>query len=353
MKKSQLQELRKVAGDLSGLYGMQDFTYNEGRAKGMRAIRMDNGLGLSATLLADRCLDIPYFSYKGINLGLVMKPGLSEPRFFNEDGARGFLKQFNGGLLTTCGLRNAGAACEINGVKNGVHGTVHNIPATNVNKEEIVENDEIFLQVSGEMREACVFAENIVLLRKIKLETERNILHIYDTVENRSFTPLPLVNLYHINFGYPFANDGTRLYFSTPDVVPNNDIAADGLDQYDILEKAKVGCAEQCYTHTGGNGAQFGLVHNQQLGLAVVVHYDIDDMPYFNEWKCMAAGDYALGMEPTATGVSGTRYMMEHNRLKYLGSGGTQDYHIRVEVLDNIDAINAYISRCKEYRKST
>ena len=124
MKKSGLQALRKVAGDLSGLYGMQDFTYNEGKAKGMRAIRLDNELGLSATLLADRCLDIPYFSYKGINIGLVLKPGLSEPRFFEEKGARGFLKQFNGGLLTTCGLRNAGAAGELDGIENGLGGMI-------------------------------------------------------------------------------------------------------------------------------------------------------------------------------------------------------------------------------------
>ena len=61
MKRSQLHQLRKYAGDLSGLYGMQDLTYNEGKAKGMRAIHLKNGQGLEATLCPTAALTFPIF----------------------------------------------------------------------------------------------------------------------------------------------------------------------------------------------------------------------------------------------------------------------------------------------------
>ena len=366
MRKSQMQDLRKVAGDLSGLYGMQDFTFNEGKAKGMRAIRMDNGRGLSATLLADRCLDIPYYSYKGVNLGAVMKTGLSGPSFFKEDGKHGFLKQFNGGLLTTCGILNAGAANVFEGRALGLHGQMHNIPGTSVNKAEVaidgggsgggtpsLPGDAIALEASAEMREACVFEEYVVLRRAVRLETERNVLHIADDLANCGFAPAPLSILYHVNFGYPFIDAGTRLYFSTPSVEPYDETALRALGRYALIEGAEVGRPEECFIHTGGSGEQFGLVHNERLGLAAALFFDIDALPFFCQWKCMMAGDYALGLEPSASGFWGASQAKEKGRLKYLGPGETQGYRLRVELYDSAlddgaKAIERLKRRCKE-----
>ncbi|MGI6526590.1 MAG: DUF4432 family protein [Caldicoprobacterales bacterium] len=348
MKKSELQNLRKYAGDLSGIYGMQDFTYNEGRAKGLRAIQLKNGRGLEATLLPDRCLDVPYFSYKGINLGLVTKVGLSAPTYYTEDGVRGFLKQFNAGLLTTCGLTHSGAPSEIEGRKYSLHGVIGNTPCVSVNKEEVCEDDAISLQVSGEVQEACVFGEYVVMNRKMKMETESNILHIIDTIENRDFAPVPLMNLYHINFGYPLLDAGCRIYFSTEKVEPKDDFARQGLSRYSHVEEPEIGMDEQCYIHTGGTGHQFALLHNPKLSLAAVVHYDIDDLPFFNEWKCMKAGDYALGLEPSAAGFWGLEYARDNNIVQYLQSGESITYHISIEILDDEEKIQSYISQCKE-----
>lgn len=348
MKKSEQKNLRRYAVDLSGFYGMQDITYNEGKAKGLRAIHMKNGRGLEATLLPDRCLDIPYFSYKGVNLGLVNKTGLCSPAYFAEEGVRGWLKQFNGGLLTTCGLTYAGAPCELNGRKYGLHGVIGNVPCTNVNKEEVEHNDALLLQVSGDVKEACVFEECVVLHRKIQLETEANVLHICDTVENCGFTPAPLINLYHINFGYPLLDADVRLYFSTPNVTPRDEIAQSGVHKYHLIEEPEVGRPEQCYIHTGGSGMQFGMLHNEKLGLAVIVHFNIDALPFFNEWKCMMAGDYALGLEPSAAGFWGLEHAQAKGILKYLPAGEATTYHIRVEVADDPDVIAAYIASCKE-----
>ncbi|HHY83374.1 MAG TPA: aldose 1-epimerase family protein [Clostridiales bacterium] len=348
MKKAELLNLRKYAGDLSGLYGMQDITYNEGKAKGMRAIQLKNGLGLEATLLPDRCLDISYLSYKGINMGLVTKAGLSSPLFYAEDGTRGFLRQFNGGLLTTCGITYSGAPCEIDNRKYGLHGNIGNTPCTNINKEELYKDDAILLQVSGEVKEACVFDEYVVMHRKVIMETETNTLHISDTIENRDFAPVPLMNLYHINFGYPLLDAGCRVYFSTEKVTARDKAAYQGLSRYSFIEEPEIGREEQCYIHTGGAGQQFGLLHNVKLGIAAVVHFNIDDLPYFCQWKCMKAGDYALGLEPSVCGFWGLKYAKENNIIKYLDAGETKSFHISIEILDNPEKIASYISMCKE-----
>ena len=348
MLKSKLKELRMVAGDLSGLFGMEDYTYNEGKAKGMRAIRMNNGKGLMATLLPDRCLDIPYLSFNGINLGLVTKTGLSGPQYFVEDGKLGFLKQFNGGLLTTCGLLTAGADCEYEGREYGLHGQIHNIPGYNVNKSELVEGDEIILQASAVMREACVFNENLELGRIIEMETEKNAIRITDTVKNLGFNRAPFVNLYHVNFGYPFINDGARMYFSAEKVVPRDEIAEKSFDKYNIVEKAEIGRPEECYIHTGGGGTQFGMILNDNLGIAAIVSYDAGELPIFCEWKCMMAGDYAVGLEPSVAGFWGIRRAIEDGLARFLEPGEEQKIHLCVEILDDSAAIAGYASKCKE-----
>jgi len=347
MKKSELQNLRKYAGDLSGLYGMMDFTFNEGKAKGMRAIQLSNGNGLQAVLLPDRCLDIPYFNYKGINLGLVLKQGLVAPGLFSDDDGRGFHRQFYGGLLTTCGLFNAGGSCEDEGQKHAMHGRIHNIPGENISAEELTEDDNIVLQVSAEMREASLFGEYVVLKRKLRLETESNKLIIMDTIENRGFEPVPLCILYHFNFGYPLLDSGARMYFSTTSVEPRDENATAGLSKHTLIEEPEVGRPEECFIHTGGSGTQFGLLHNEELGLAAAVHYNIDELPLFCQWKCMMAGDYALGFEPSAAGFYGLKNAKERGLVKYLQSGESQSYEVCVEVLDDSDDISRLIEACK------
>ena len=352
MKRSQLHQLRKYAGDLSGLYGMQDLTYNEGKAKGMRAIHLKNGQGLEATLLPDRCLDIPYFSYKGINLGLVTKVGLSAPAYYYDDGGtRSFLQQFNAGLLTTCGITYSGAAYEVDGRKHGLHGVIGNTPCTNVNKEEMYEEDEVVLQVSGLVQEACVFGEYVVMHRKIKMQTESNVIHIIDTIENRDYDPVPLMYLFQFNFGYPLLDAGCRIYFSTEKVEARDEIAQKGFDKYDYIEEPEINRPEECFIHTGGEGNHFGLLHNEKLGLAAAVHFNIEDLPYFNEWKCMKAGDYALGLEPSTCGFWGLKYALEKDIVEYLQPGETKTLQVSIEVLDDAERINDYISKCKESRK--
>lgn len=349
MKSSDKRQLRMVAGDLSGLYGMTDVILNNGRSKGVRAIEMKTDKGLNCMVLADRCLDIPYLSYKGTNLGLVTKVGVSSPNLYTEDDVRGFMKQFNAGLITTCGITYAGQAGEYNGRAYGLHGGIANTPAENVNFFETVENDEIVLNICGDVREACVFEECMYLRRSIKLYTEQNIISIEDTVENCGFTKQPAMNLYHINFGYPLLDKGAKCYFTAPNIEPYNEISKEKMGTYALMESPYPEGPELVYTHTGDTGNGYGMLYNEALNLAVVVHYDADTMPYFNEWKSLVGGDYAIGLEPCISGFRGRAYAEKNGLIKYVEPGERMVFKFSIEVLDDIKKIHEYAKKCKEW----
>jgi hypothetical protein len=348
MYQDKKESLRMYAGDLSGLYGMRDFTFNDGRAKGVRAIEMRNDKGLELTVLADRCLDLSYCSYKGINIGLVNKVGISAPAFYKEDGVRGFLKQFYGGLLTTCGITASGAPSTVDGRAYGLHSDIGNLPAENVNKYEQVIDNEVALCISGDVRETCVFDENLVLHRAIRMMTEQNSIQVEDVVENYGFKQQPVMNLYHINFGYPILDAGAKCYFSTSDVAPRDEDAKKHFDAYSLMEAPEIGRPEECFIHTGGKGNQFAMLHNEKLGLAAIVHYDADAMPFLCQWKSCMAGDYALGIEPSVAGFWGLKQEIEKGLVKYIQPGEKISFKFKIDILDNTEAIDSYRPKCKE-----
>ena len=341
MKRSQAFELRKWCGDPSALCGVRDFVFNDGPARGMRAFDLKNGRGIEMTVLADRGLDIPYLSYKGVNAGLLNKVGVRSPYLYREDDAAGFLKQFYAGLLTTGGLSYAGAPCEEDGRRLGLHGPYDNLPASQARAYEDYEGDDLVLRVCGEVRESEVFGPNLLLRRQLTLDTERDELHIRDVVENQGFDTSPLMMVYHITFGYPLLDEGARTYYSTTEVEPRTEFARQGMHNYDIMEAPGVGREEQCYFHTGHSGKDaFAMLHNEKLGIAAIVRYDSTVLPLLCEWKCMRAGEYALGLEPTSCGVVSRAEVRKNGTLTFLDSGEAREFNVTIELTDDTGRID-------------
>ena len=346
MKKSQEFELRKRCGDPNVLCGIKEYVFSDGPARGVRAFDLKNGRGLELTVAADRGLDIPYCSFKGVNVGLLNKVGLRSPWLYQEDAARGFLRQFYGGLMTTGGLSYAGAACEEDGRVFGLHGKYDNTPADSVRAWRDAEGDDVVLRVAGEIRESEVFGPHLLLKRTLTLETESNRLRIHDEVENQGFLTSPLMLVYHINFGYPLLDDGARIYTNASRVEPRSDFAREGLSSYDRMEAPEVGREEQCYFHTGQPGSDaFAMLHNERLGMAAIVRYDAALLPQLCEWKCMRAGEYAIGLEPTTSGVLSRTDARRDGILGQIEPGEIRTYDVNIEFTDDCCAIEALKAR--------
>ena len=202
------------------------------------------------------------------------------------------------------------------------------------------------MRIAGEVREAEVFGANMVLTRQLTLDTERDAVHIHDVVENQGFDTQPLMMIYHINFGYPMLDDGAKAYFSTAEVRPRTDFAAEGMHNYDVMEAPGVGRDEQCYYHTGhAEGEAFAMLHNEKLGIAAAVRYDKAVFPLLCEWKCMRAGEYALGLEPTTSGVVNRAEARENGMLTHLEPGEQRTFDVTIELMDDPARIDAFKAR--------
>ena len=148
--------LMSRVGDISQIAGIRRYTLSDGMASGVEAADIRTGAGLNFTVLPGRGMDIAWADYTGIPLAFISQTGVTAPPYYEAEG-KGWLRGFFGGLLTTCGLLNAGPSCEENhpvlGLrKHGQHGRIAHIPAENVNTFAGWTDDGYTMTVSGRMR---------------------------------------------------------------------------------------------------------------------------------------------------------------------------------------------------------
>ena len=114
------RELRRRVGWLGQVAGIEPFVFDDGPARGVRALRFRAG-GLSFDVLADRGMDIGLFEYRGVPLAWLSRTGVASPAFY-EPAGEGWLRSFGGGLLVTCGLTNVGPPGRRGGEELGLRG---------------------------------------------------------------------------------------------------------------------------------------------------------------------------------------------------------------------------------------
>lgn len=277
------QELLKHIGSVEQIGGIKDYTFNDGKAKGVRVIEVNTGV-LRFSILPDRCMDIAQAFYKEHAVSWMSKTGITAPSFYEKDG-KGFLRGFYGGLVATCGLKNIGAPFG----EQGLHGRIGNIPAQKVSVYADWEGDEYVMRISGEMRESVVFGENLVLKRTISTKLFSDEFVLEDAIINEGFSDEKIALNYHCNFGYPLVCEGARIinvpekdsYISAP--VPMSEEEC-----IDVKYSADV-------VTTG--------IENGDIGAYIT--YDTKTLPEFILWKMLRESDYIIGLEPRTAALGG------------------------------------------------
>ena len=339
------RELLKYIGDLSQVFGIKEYTLSGGKAKGVKAFDFRNGAGLEFTVLADRCLDIASLTYKGLNCSYMSKTGIVAPEYYNEAGAE-FLRSFYAGFLTTCGLRNVGSPCEDEGESFGVHGRISNTPAEEVCARVDWADDLPVLTISGRMREAILFGENLVLQRKITCRYGENKISIENSIENLGFRKEPLMLLFHFNLGYPLLDENAVLVTPTAKLMPRDAEALKGVKTFNQFESPTTGYSEQVFYHdlrVGSDGNTAVALVNNKLELGVVIHFNKSQLSRFTQWKQMGEGEYVSGLEPCNCQVGGRADARQNDTLEYLEPGETKRFDLTIEIVDGADEINAII----------
>lgn len=347
MKKLTKRELSSYVGDFSQVLGIRECILQGGKSRGVRAYEIKNGRGLELTVLADKCLNIPYLSYKGINIGFISKAGICAPEYYQENRDRGFLRNFEAGFLTTCGLTYMGSSCEENGRELGLHGPISNTPAENVSSSICWKDDVACMTVRGNVREACLFEENLILDREFKVNSAENKIKIHDIVENRGFQKEPLMLLYHFNFGYPMLDGCTKVYTNFDQITGRDPHSAQGIEKCDEFSNPVIGFEEEVFFRTMSSKERreaIVVIYNEELQIAATIKFDSHALPVLNHWKNPRAGDYGLGIEPGTSHVGGRVRARKEKMLMEIDAGEVKEFDIEIEFFDCKEEIEKQIS---------
>lgn len=319
--------MNEYIGHSSQLYGVEEHRLCGGKSDGMRILEVRNGRGLMFTVSADRCGDISRLSFNGKNMGYFSACGYVSPEHYDNRGA-GFLKSFTAGFLTTCGLTAVGGPCVDEGEELPLHGTIGNTPAENVSYWVDDESIHIILTI----RDAAVFGHKLLLTREYTCPLDKDEIIIKDTVKNIGFSDTPYMILYHFNMGYPLLSENSVLTINNKGIYPRNADAEKGIDRALIMEKPQADFVEQCFYHDMADG--MAKIYSPEINTALSINYNINELPFFIEWKMMGAGEYVLGLEPSNCPLDGRDVLRKNGKLSFLKSGEEKTQTITIKVYD-------------------
>ncbi len=335
-------DLMKMVGSMQQAAYVRPVMFTEGRAAGLMAWDVKNG-PLAYQVMAGKCLDVNQLSYKGINMSFLSKPGLQGRNHYDTNGQEA-VRSIMGGFFFTSGSENICAPCTVDGIDYAMHGRLRTTPAEHLRGDAFWEGDDYILTVSGEMREAALFGQNTVLRREITSVYGEKTVTVKDTFVNESFRDEPLMLLYHINIGYPFLDENTRLYIPTGGAVPRDEAAAGHEDAWDRMDPPKDNEPEYVFIHDirpDGDGTVTLLAVNEPLGLGLRLSYSAENLPKFMEWKSTASGDYVIGLEPANSSVYGRPWDEERGTVHRLAPFASETNVLRFTILDGAEEISA------------
>jgi len=303
---------------------------------GMRIIEAYNTSGLSFTILPDRGLDIWSAHYKGVPL-----TWLAQGSPFPADFGGKWLRLFNGGLLTTCGLTHAGAG-DVDpdtGEKRDLHGKYTRLPANDINSAGVWEGDSYVAVLSGVVSQQQLFGEQLKFKRTYRLELGAPAIGIVDEVTNVGDMSTPLMVLYHFNVGYPLVRDGVKLV-TTGDAYSRDEEARKGYDNWQDYSGPISQYAEQVYFHhvkAFDDGVSMVALMGEDFGLEV--EWQTKELPYLTQWKNTRQGIYVSGIEPANCLPIGQAASREKGILEMIEPGETRQFHNVLSIIDGADAV--------------
>ncbi|MCQ2403993.1 MAG: aldose 1-epimerase family protein [Lentisphaeria bacterium] len=319
MTTPKLEDAPEFLGNLDQLCYARCSVLADGAGKGQRLIDVFNGSGLAFTVTPDRAMNLVECSFKGIPLVFRTPGGHRLP-------TGDFLRDWAGGLLTTCGLRNAGNPS----ADEGLHGKISQMGAEMLSVQRDARGA---ITISGTMREAVLFGTNLRLNRTIRCAYNDNRIILDDEVVNCAPRPEYIEILYHCNFGWPLVSPDLRFVVPEHPVEPRDEWAAQGLEDWNKLCAPVPNFREQCFRHklpAEDNGLAAMVVENPKLGIGVRVAYDTATLPQLVQWKNCGANEYVLGLEPTCASLNGREADIAAGIMPQLQPGESRKFHVEL-----------------------
>ncbi len=335
-------EMKKYVGQIDQIAGIKTSVLQDGKAFPSRSAFVYNGSGLEFTVYLDRCMDISHAWFKGIPLGWRSTPGDVAPFYYEPEGIR-WLRSYFGGLLTTCGVTNVGPPCERSELTgDGLHGRISNVPAEDVCIEKKWLNNKYILSIKGKMRQTALFAENIVVERKIETYLGEEYFKITDTIINEGFRKTPFMMLYHCNMGWPVVSESAKVYVPAQKTIPRDESAMQGKDAWYEITPPAANYQERVYFHdvnSQKNGEVIIGIYHPKQALAedfygAYIKYNKNQLPKLVQWKMLGTGEYVVGLEPCNAGVLGRDETERCGELDYLQPGEARIHELEFGIVN-------------------
>jgi hypothetical protein len=226
--------------------------------------------------------------------------------------AANWSEAWGGGLVTTCGLDNVGAASE--GI--GLHGTYTFLEASDVKLERSLSE----ILVAGVVDDP----RGLRVERTIRLSVGSARVELVDRTTNLVGEALESPVLYHVNLGWPLWGEGARVESDAGEVRPRDEDAAS--HDYSLAPPEPTELPERVWEHVGASRAAVG---NEALGLRLTVE---SNLPRLWQWVDPAPTVYALGIEPANCSVLGRAHDRAEGSLPFLGPGDERTTRIAITV---------------------
>lgn len=326
------------------LGGIETSVIDNGPGRGTRIAWVNTGTGLRYKVVIDRAMDIADAFYNEHSLAWLSHAGLKFPESSSDRGME-WLRTFGGGLLVTCGLTHVGGPEKDEYGERGLHGPISNHPAELIS---VVQPDpaggNMEMSISGIIKQTKPFGPSIELRRTIAGTLGKAAIRIHDEIVNRGNTEVPHMILYHCNFGWPLADEGTDIIWKGNWESP----AENKEDKIFTKDNNFRKCPAPLKAHNG-TGEEVAFIdikpeeegvcicglHNARIDIGVVLRFRKDQLPWLTNWQHWGEGEYVTGLEPGTNPPIGQAKARQKNTLIHLAPGEKRVYDLEIEVLNN------------------
>ena len=363
--------LRRV-GSLAQVGGVQLMAYEEGHARGTRALEFRTGSGLRFVVEPDRGFDVGFAEFAGTGLCWLPSKGLAGPWYYEGDlDGHAWLRVGLGGLFNTAGLVSMGTPqtvpTETFGftqrmeARYGTHDRIAVTPASTFAHGQEWDGDRCRLWAQGTVRQEIAYGEHLVLERRYETEIGARSFTITDRVTNEGWFDTAHQLLYHFNLGFPLLGDGAEVVASAGDpddlsFSTKEDGDGSAGTRWRTVTDPVAGFTHEGYIvpmRTDADGWAAVALVNRRLrpevgGMGVYLRYDARALPVYVAWRMMREGLYAIGFEPSTTPFGATRDLLSQGYRLMMAPGEVREYRLEFGILDGSPEIDAFVAGLPE-----
>lgn len=325
-----------------------------GLSDGVEILTVQNG-DLQIRILPTRGMSIWDMAYGEQRIGWKSPvSGPVHPTFVDlgEPSGLGWLDGFDE-LLVRCGLESNGAPeFDANGtLLYPLHGRIGNKPAGNTHIT--IDPDSQEITVVGFVREVRFHFLKLQMTTTLKTRAGEKGFRLRDEIRNLSESPAEIQLLYHVNFGDPLLDAGSKVIAPIKTIVPRNAHAAEGIGNWSSYEAPQAGFEEQVYFFellAANDGATQAMLKNAHGTEGALLKFNKKQLPCFTVWKntTSLADGYVTGIEPGTNFPNPRSYEGEQGRVVKLAPLGSFAFDFELAYLSHaaeVDAAEAAIAR--------